>query len=400
MHTLITLLGRTNRPADGYQRVDYRFPDGQSRRAAFVGYSLAAHERPDRLVVLGTAGSMWDQLVSDGRSISLPDETVEGLMQGVDEAAATPAQLDVLAAALTEALGHEVELRLIPEGLDEAEQVALLSVLLDATEGADSLSLDITHGYRHLPMLMVMAVLYLRARRPALSIRAIWYAMLHASAGSATLYNVAGLLHFADWLEALQRSELTGDYRGVAALIPDPALADDIARGGFLETIHQGQLARKHFRNARARLREHPLPGAGALFQPLLEARTDWVDEPQLYQRQRGHAFNALDRGDLLRAALYGFEAYVTRLVQETGPVNADPNDRETRQAAKKEYEDNGPSNRDWRPFKRLRALRNVLTHGHREKAGELDETALHSPESMRDTLAQALAELLPETRR
>lgn len=397
MRTLVTFLGRTARPEQGYPKVRYEFPDGRSESAAFVGFSLARCYPTDRLVIMGTAGSMWDQLLAADVEAQFDAAAAEAVMMAVESESVTQQQLDAIAPALSESLGQDVLLRIIPPALESDEQVDLLSELADVTEGSEEVSLDITHGYRHLPMLVVMAALYLRGVRPETRIRNIWYAALRQEPERATVHDLGGMLHIADWLAALQRSELTGDYGDVANLISNHDIAESLRVGGFMETVHQGQQARRHLQHVRNRLKESPLEGAGALFQPVLEARTEWVEGQQLYQRQRGHAMNALGRGDFLRAALYGFEAYVTKVVRQHAGPNADPNNHDTRKSAKEEYEANGPANNDWAAYKRLRDLRNVLAHGNRPGDPAV-HVALRSTEAMHDELESSLAALLPES--
>lgn len=396
MRTLVTFLGRTQRPDEGYPVVEYRFPDGGGERSAFVGYSLARRERPDRLVVMGTPGSIWDQLISELPAVEVDEDFRLALMEAVDEERVAPDLLERLQPILEEALAHPVALRLIPPALEQGEQVRLLTALAEVTEGSEQVSLDITHGYRHLPMLVTMAALYLREARPGLQVAHLWYAALDASQRTGSVHDLAGVLHIADWISALRRSELTGDYGEVARLIEDPKLAADLETGSFLESIHQGQQAKRRLQRVRQRLSDEPLSGAGALFQPILEARTEWVTHQRLYQRQRAHALNALERRDYLRSALYGFEAFVTKLVRRHAPFQSDPNRYEVRQSALDEYKANGPANPEWRAYKQLQDLRNVLAHGNRAYDAAV-QSALASPDQMRQMLARCLDELLPE---
>lgn len=63
MKVLISLLGRVQRPGSGsYRTVEYQFDDGTRAEAAFLGWPLARRLKPDRLLILGTATSMWDHL--------------------------------------------------------------------------------------------------------------------------------------------------------------------------------------------------------------------------------------------------------------------------------------------------------------------------------------------------
>lgn len=62
--TLISFLGRnTAKPGAGYKLARYRFPDGWEYETPFFGLALAETLRPERVVILGTAGSMWDVLI-------------------------------------------------------------------------------------------------------------------------------------------------------------------------------------------------------------------------------------------------------------------------------------------------------------------------------------------------
>jgi len=61
INTLISFLGKGKAdPHTGYRTATYRFDAGFSRRVPFLGMALTEYLQPDRLVLVGTAGSMWD----------------------------------------------------------------------------------------------------------------------------------------------------------------------------------------------------------------------------------------------------------------------------------------------------------------------------------------------------
>lgn len=403
MHTLVSFLGRTRRPAQGYERVAYRFPDGTRQSdIAFIGHGIAAHTHPDRLVILGTAGSMWDQLLADYPSAQLSEESDLALPDSVDRQATSAEQLEELAQALTQAADREVVLRLIPEtpGMDETWQI--LHTLADVTAEADRLTLDITHGFRHLPMVALMAALYRQTLAPDLEVDGLWYAQLAPGGQEADMHNIAGILALADWMEAIQRGRTTGDLSAVANLLQAdaPQIADDLAQGSFLETVHQGQHARSRYRRVRQALRETELPGPGGVFQPLLEAQTAWVEGQRLHLRQAEHARNALARQDYLRAALYGYEAFITQQVHKSAGAQQ-VGGREQREAAKDAFIQNcqGRSREipECQAFHQLRELRNALAHG--DQPGHADvQSALSSPQALHDLLHRILDQLLPRS--
>jgi len=402
-NTLVTCIG-ASAPGRSYVPSVHHFPGGAMRRSSFVGFSLLAHGEHDRLVVLGTHGSHWHELChghpAEGDSEL---EQVELRLLGAQEQGVIPrALLDELEATLARALGIEVMLELISECVTDDEQQALLATLVQAVDGSDRVSMDITHGYRHLPMLLMTAALCLRALKPEVCIEHIWYARLltgtDAPEQQAEVHNLSGVLHFADWLAAMQDNAQTGGYAAVARLVDDKPLAQAMTAAGFYGSIHQDDAARREAARARALLQARTLGGAGQLFQPQLEARLGWFENRPLFQRQGGLARQALERGDFLRAAMLGFEAYVSRRVHlDCGP-NTDASQGAVRESTKRRFEDGGTANQDWADYLLLRDIRNALAHGA-VPGSDAGRAALASSDAMDRALRTAFQRLLPAGR-
>ncbi|BAU58764.1 CRISPR-associated protein TM1812 [Halorhodospira halochloris] len=403
MHTLVSFIGRTRRPEQGYERIAYNFPDGAVQNGiAFIGNGVAQYTKPDRLVILGTSGSMWDQVIVDYPEVKLGEEKDLALSDSVDNQATTAEQLSEVAAALSETASFTVDLRLIPETPGMEQTWEILHTLVDATSGSDRLTIDITHGFRHLPMVAMMAALYRRTLddSQSFSVDALWYAQLPPGAKEAEMHNIVGILALADWMEAIQHSRTTGDLSRVAELLREeaPEIAENLAQGSFKETIHQGTQARGPYRKARKTLSETTLPGPAGLFQPILEDQISWVDGQHLHVRQAAHARSALERKDYLRAALYGYEAFVTQLTREHHSIEQ-LDHHEKRKAASDAFAEScqGRSKEDpkCRAFHQLRQLRNALAHGDQPKHADV-QAALHSPQALHKLLSEALDRLLP----
>lgn len=401
-HCLVSFLGRAPRESGGkYKTVTYSgLPDGNSHEAAFLGYPLRKALNADRIVIFGTSGSMWDHLFEHDVEIEGNEEARLELWEASENNEASQVQLDRVAPILQENLQCEVQLKIIPHALDAVEQTALVQALAEAAEDADELSLDVTHGFRHLPMLALTAALYLRAIRPQLKIKGLWYGEIQ----SGTVTNLVGLLETTDWLAALQSHDWLGDYQGIARQIVrnDPEreeLADQLRRASFLESIHRGKEARGDIKKVRANLAANPLQGIGGLFSKQLDQRMAWVDEERLYLRQRRHALDALKREDYLRASLYGFEAFVTKETQNRFPSGQE-NSHDARQQAKDAFESEqyamrGKANVVWYQYRLVRDLRNVLAHGNQAR-GEVQK-AIDSPQRLRAALRGAFDVLLPD---
>lgn len=65
--TLVSFLGKnTADPKTGYRTATFRFADGRESSTPFFGLALAKELNPDFMVILGTAGSMWDAVRARG----------------------------------------------------------------------------------------------------------------------------------------------------------------------------------------------------------------------------------------------------------------------------------------------------------------------------------------------
>jgi len=384
-HTLITFLGRTPKGQTGYRKTRYRFPDGiETPETAFIGWSL--HERlyPDRMVILGTSGSMWDYLVE---SIPLGDageaERLE-LQEATENKAVTQSLLTQITPLLQSALGGELKLLIIPYGQQENEQIELLQLMAEQVPPNAHVSLDVTHGFRHLPMLALMSALHLRVTRNA-QIADIYYGAYDPDTGEAPIYDLSGLLRIADWVGALHTFDKDGDYGAFAPLLEQdglsPSAVNYLRKAAYFERTFNVTNARTQLLGFATSL-SAGLPGIGRLFDEQLEARTEWHKGSDTYARQRELADFYLKQRDYPRAAIFAFEAFLTNLIaRDAGEREFDYDDREHAEREFRAGNRGKPSLR--KSFQRLEKLRNTLAHGNPSKDQQVqrivkDEERLH----------------------
>lgn len=397
-HTLVTFLGRGRaEPGLGYRETAYRFPDGSVQRTSFFGLALARYLQPDRVLVLGTQGSMWGALVEHAAAAG--EEEVEArvaLLDAQTAEAVDQALLDRLSDVLRRAAGREIAPRLIPFGRNEEEQRAILQTIA-ANVGQGEVSFDLTHGFRHFGMVGMLSAFMLE-RIGRLGVRSLWYGALDmmSAEGVAPVLRLDGLNAIQRWVDALDRFDAGGDYGVFAPLLEADGVPPDKARrleqAAFHErTFNLGDAARRlrTFRTAMA----IPLPGASGLFQDRLAERLKWIDERDLAAQQRRLAEQYLARADFVRAAIFAWEALISRECK-----GYDPQQRETREAAEKDLEKKFSvkdcDKAQAEAFFTLRNLRNALAHG----TPPLDERCrrlLQSPERLRAALEAAMACLL-----
>lgn len=385
MKTLITFLGRVPRTENGYRTTRYQFPDGpHDRPLAFLGWALHERIRPERLVVLGTDASMWDHLFES--DLKLGEEAEEqriALIDAVERRAVSQDQLDGLAPLLCGRLGTEVRLQLIPYCRDHAEQVELLRIVSKAVETESTVHLDVTHGFRHLPMLALLAALLLRVERRA-KVDGIWYAPYDPDTGQAPVYNLSGLLRIADGLEALARFDSDCDYGSFVPLLDQAGAPSKVTsalrKATFYENILNVGEATGQLRKVQgplAEVRDRLSPDL-ALLLPAMEERLAWVAESKQFEKQVALARRAMRHGDYLRATLLAYEAVITRLCQ-MGQV--DITDFEAREAERRSYEKSlhqaGRNAQERADYLLLKNLRNQVAHGTRGSTREVQHALL-----------------------
>jgi CRISPR-associated Csx2 family protein len=388
-HILISFLGKSQKDGQ-YRQANYDFGKGGQKTARFFSFALKQHIQPDKLVMLGTSGSMWDVLCEHLGTDS--HEQWTSLSEAAENDAVTQAQLDAFSQPVSQALQVDCQLQRIPYGDNLTEQVEILQIMAAAIQAGDTVSLDLTHGLRHLPMLGLLSAMYLQTARNV-PINGIYYGALERTQNNLTpVMQLNGLLNIADWLHALDGFNKTGNLAPFAELLQKDGMAQDTANclddAAFFEStlnIPNARSPLKKFTTAT----QNGLTGIGALFEDSLKDRIAWHKEDNLYLRQRENAYFFLKQGDYLRAACLGYEAFITLRVQQDKTVpKLDPQNYDHRQQIKLALDRNSD-------YKLLSHLRNALAHGTRSDISAA-QSALSSKNNLNAELKRLFKILLP----
>lgn len=396
-HTLVSFLGSARLdPESGYRKARYVFGQGEIDETPFFGLALARKLKPDRLLILGTSGSMWPVLLESGQGSGWEAQRL-ALIEA--EGRVTQEQLDALEPFAREALGCNVSLRLIPYARNEADQEAILA-LIAREAGTGRVSFDVTHGFRHLAMLGMLSAFMLRHGH-GLKVEGLWYGALDMTStnpeGLAPAVRLDGLLAIEEWLTAFVHFEASGDFSRFAPLLEADGLDREEARRlprawNHLNATNVADAVRE-LRPLHAAL-ERPLTGSSELFRERLRSRLEWCRLNTLWEQQRALARAALERGDFMRAAIFGMEAVISRECLET---NQDPLSYDARKSAKTQLLDEAHAHRNSEQSKALLLLntvRNTAAHGTPPKQ-KRDADLMRNPERLREAVATALKTLL-----
>ncbi len=435
-HVMFTFLGGGSRRSDivdphndprgGYQKATYVFPDGDRQTTSLFGLALLAHLRdvndaPGRVVIFGTSGSFWENLAS----LLLPTDgyaTERDALyrrQSTNEVGFDDLQplVGPISKAILDRFGvAEALIRLIPYCGEAGEQLDFLKNIADSAGKGDHVTFDVTHGFRHFPLLGVFAAMAVRKLK-RVSIDGIWYGAYEhpansrdAADGAAPALRLDGLLAIVDWLEALTAFDADGDYSRFAELVKRDGMmtagAARLSHAAFRERISDLASAARYLREFRKDLLASRVLGASALFAPELDKRVMWSETGDAYSHYRSLAIEALARNDFVKAAMFGFEAAVTRIAEHFG--DGDPLNRFVREDSKDSFFDARENRRRKRrrgskeAFAHLAALRNRLIHGAytvetpEDSRTELNN-ALQSEEALRRFMDELFRQLLPE---
>lgn len=379
MTTLLSFLGRGQTGAQaGYRTATYRFDDGFSRTVPFFGLALAEYLKPQRLILIGTAGSMWDVFFERH---GIGDDTVLALMAAVEAECVDRALLDLHRRQLSEQLGVPVDCLLIGYARDAAEQSEILHSLAAIVEPGETLCLDVTHAFRHLPMLALVAARYL-ARVAGVRVEEIYYGALQMvdAGGETPVLRLGGLLAMLDWVDALASYDKDGDYGVFAPLLAGDGLdhrrADLLARAAYFERTSNPVRARETLSSVFPSVQQHRGPLA-RLFCDTLAKRIGWFRGGKREDWEVSLADAYHERRDYLRSAIFLLEAFVTRACTQR---QIDANDFDQRREAYNDARAQTPA------VKQLEYLRNALAHGVRARAND-DTRTLDAEDRLRSTL-------------
>lgn len=401
--TLVSFLGRFQRPeGGGYERVVYRFgPAGPEVESEFFGWAAwqnlaRLEDPPTQWVILGTPTSHWDCLYTLF-SGDLPDGLAEWSDRAAQEIAAggiAQQTLDDFSPFASHLGVPTLRLQIMPMESDAAF-VALHQVLDEDAR----VILDITHAFRALPALALLALGGLRWVK-GVRIDDVLYGNLEGSPRGQMkdVVSLQGAARVAELAPSLARISLVDDFEEAEKVCREIGIGTDQER---LELRRQSILTGMLY----------PLEAvaqAGTLWQKLgnwpaagstmASVVGDWIRrmtdaagggrggipmESRLVQQ----AEKFLARRDYLRCMLQLNEANRIILAKQLR--------RSTDDSFKQlwpAFEREGPAAEVLRDLKKLNRLRNHTAHGADGGVGKAAAALLRRPEEIRGFLGKMLA--------
>jgi len=360
MTILISNLGKSQfNPETGYKKACYRFDDGFCQETPYFGLALQAFIKPDAMIILGTSGSMWDVFIEYFATDDTLDAVRLHLMDAVQKEQVDQSLLDQVKPILQNHLAVLLELVLIPYAKTLDEQVDILRVMAEKIPPGEQVILDVTHGFRHLPMLSLIAAHYLEKVKGN-TVKGIYYGALEMTSPSpekiTPVLELSGLLRLMDWVQALTAYDKDGDYGVFANLLKQegfaPDQAEQLSQAAYFERTTNPVKARQKIASVFQSIENLETP-LGKLFKGELIQRINWFKKSSRHAWELALSEAYLARKDYLRAALFMQEAYLSEHTK--GDIDDYQNRENTRLDARHD-----------KSFNHLSKLRNAMAHGLR----------------------------------
>ncbi len=244
---------------------------------------------------------------------------------------------------------EEVALVDVPSGRTEDELWEMFNVIVNTVEDGESIALDVTHGFRTQPMLMLAAAVYLRSTKNVTITEVLYgaYEARNPDTNTAPVFSLRAFLDLIDWSTAFEQWDRFGSLSAFVDVVardnarhPDSKLSKtmrNVADGLALNRVeHTRRNIGQVFESSRSRaqeLRQNGGPSdfpAAALLDRFVE-RLEPLAAPPAGQTPDGLGAHAasyaamievlLAQGQLAQAAAVARESLVSLVLLAREPV-------------------------------------------------------------------------------
>ncbi len=231
---LISFLGTGSQTNGSYRKAEYRITSPTDNatqmvyETSFVADALATHYGVDKIILIGTVKSMWDEVYYSfctRNKVNVDREYYEHLFDTCQEAK-YDSELELPdIERLEAALGKGSHVVLVRYGLNEEELNFNIAQVLSVEQylySGDELIVDITHSFRSLPMLLMNTLIYLKnVSKKKINISHITYGMLDITRelGYTPVIDLKKVMDVNEWISASYSFMEFGNAYKIAGLL-------------------------------------------------------------------------------------------------------------------------------------------------------------------------------------
>ena len=211
-----------------YRTAKYHFSNNEESENTFVAAALAEHNNIDKVILIGTVHSMWEEVYryfteKNGKTL---DEEVYFQILEYCENATHKSELTIPHKELIEqSIGSKAKIILIKYGINNEETQENINTVLGIEQELnerDEVIVDITHSFRSLPILIMNLLIYLQTvSKKKINISHVYYGMLEVNRelGHAPVAELSSMLDISKWITGAYAFENFGNAYQIADLI-------------------------------------------------------------------------------------------------------------------------------------------------------------------------------------
>jgi cell division protein DivIC len=214
---LVSFLGTGGRAEGGkkeeYRRTKYRFPDGEIKDASLITSALFDFIKPAKLIVIGTSESVWSELIEILPEKEESSEYVKVFEEVWGGRSISPSTLEDWERFLSGKLRSKISLRLV--GRDATTEI--VEILYEEISNNVDLYLDITHLFRHFPLIASFLIPVLRYVKNLRDINIVYGKLVKDSPSPIVFLDEANRL--VNLLEAIALVKHTGNFEKFSEIL-------------------------------------------------------------------------------------------------------------------------------------------------------------------------------------
>lgn len=139
----------------------------------------------------------------------------------------------------------------VPEGWKEKEKWEIFNKIVDQINDNDEIYFDMTHSFRYLPMLAIIALNYIRVVKKNIKIKGIYYGAFEAIGPAyqvkvlpveqrkAPVFDLIGFENLMRWTAGVDRFVGTGDASILSGLVKEKELGEDSPEKKLVENMEK-----------------------------------------------------------------------------------------------------------------------------------------------------------------
>ncbi len=251
MKTLLTFVG-TGRLKEGtgssreYDTTKYSL-DEHNGEYSFVSSFLQDKLKFDRLIIVGTMKSMWEEVYRKFAGENIDENVWLELAKAEEYDANTPINYDFVK-PIESVLPKGSKIVLFQYGLTDKEILHNLKAIIDVEKifkKEDRLSVDITHSFRSMPVYSLIFLRYLKeASNKYLKIESIYYGMFEAkdSTGATPIVRLDILNDLQYWIQIASELKKHAHFKTLAEQLASATVGEKALAAQFIELHNSIQL--------------------------------------------------------------------------------------------------------------------------------------------------------------